>query len=67
MVRQEGIEPPTSWFVARHSIQLSYWRTKNAYYQDATLGRQHVSAVFHLNPITFRQVGTNFPPSEQKK
>ncbi len=26
MVRQEGLEPPTFWFVARHSIQLSYWR-----------------------------------------
>ena len=26
MARQEGVEPPTSWFVARHSIQLSYWR-----------------------------------------
>ncbi len=26
MVRQEGVEPPTAWFVARYSIQLSYWR-----------------------------------------
>ncbi len=25
-MRQEGFEPPTSWFVAMHSIQLSYWR-----------------------------------------
>ncbi len=23
MARCEGLEPPTSWFVARHSIQLS--------------------------------------------
>jgi hypothetical protein len=66
MVRQEGVEPPTSWFVARHSIQLSYWRTKNAYYQDETLGRQHVSAVFRSIPITFRQVGANFRRTEQK-
>lgn len=22
---QEGVEPPTSWFVAMRSIQLSYW------------------------------------------
>lgn len=26
MARQEGFEPPTLWFVARYSIQLSYWR-----------------------------------------
>ena len=26
-MRQEGFEPPTLWFVAIHSIQLSYWRT----------------------------------------
>ena len=27
MVRWEGVEPPTFWFVARCSIQLSYQRT----------------------------------------
>lgn len=26
-VRPEGIEPPTSWFEARHSVRLSYGRT----------------------------------------
>lgn len=25
LVHQEGVEPPTSWFVAKRSIQLSYW------------------------------------------
>jgi hypothetical protein len=27
-VRVEGFEPPTAWFVARYSIQLSYTRIK---------------------------------------
>ena len=26
VVRLEGLEPPTYWFVASHSIQLSYSR-----------------------------------------
>ena len=29
MARVEGFEPPTAWFVARYSIQLSYTRAKN--------------------------------------
>ena len=28
LVRWEGVEPPTTWFVARYSIQLSYQRDK---------------------------------------
>ena len=27
MARVEGFEPPTAWFVARYSIQLSYAST----------------------------------------
>ena len=26
LVRRKGLEPPTYWFVASHSIQLSYCR-----------------------------------------
>ncbi len=28
MVYPEGLEPPTSWSVAKHSIQLSYGYTR---------------------------------------
>ncbi len=28
----EGVEPPTAWFVARYSIQLSYMRASNSHF-----------------------------------
>ena len=31
LVRQKGFEPPTFWFVAKHSIQLSYSRIWKAF------------------------------------
>jgi hypothetical protein len=32
LVRPEGFEPPTPWFVAKYSIQMSYGRLKGANY-----------------------------------
>ena len=38
MARVEGFEPPTAWFVARYSIQLSYTRfVSGAYYATSFL------------------------------
>ena len=31
LVRLKGFEPPTFWFVAKHSIQLSYWRIQDLF------------------------------------
>lgn len=30
MARWKGLEPPTFWFVAKHSIQLSYQRVSTS-------------------------------------
>lgn len=42
MVRWEGVEPPTLWFVARCSIQLSYQRTARAQYSENIAGSPEV-------------------------
>ena len=36
MARPEGLEPPTFWFVARHSIQLSYERVCSVLFNSET-------------------------------
>ena len=48
MARQEGVEPPTAWFVARNSIQLSYQR-EGAYYVVHVEMRQ-LSLMHSYNP-----------------
>ena len=35
LVRLEGFEPPTFWFVAKHSIQLSYSRLSLSFSGDS--------------------------------
>ncbi len=41
MARSGGFEPPTAWFVARYSIQLSYERVVVvANYSDSLVLRQ---------------------------
>ncbi|MDQ1362950.1 MAG: hypothetical protein QG652_810 [Pseudomonadota bacterium] len=56
MARMEGFEPPTAWFVARYSIQLSYMRVlwligKGVDYGESTCVRQCGLQDFFLQPV----------------
>ena len=52
MVRMGGFEPPTAWFVARYSIQLSYIRTNNT-----------LTPIIRLNLKEMVRVGGFEPPT----
>ena len=55
MVRWEGVEPPTLWFVARCSIQLSYQRAAGAQYSENIAGSPEVVEKPSKN-LTFTQL-----------
>ena len=54
LVRRKGLEPPTYWFVASHSIQLSYRRIRTShaliYISTAHLKMQAFFSFFPKNP-----------------
>ena len=37
LVRRKGLEPPTYWFVASHSIQLSYRRIQRFHQRSSII------------------------------
>ena len=65
MVRLEGLEPPTYWFVASHSIQLSYSRIPSI---DSLVilaqGREKCKPFFPQFPIF---LSSELEPIEKKK
>ena len=51
MVRSEGFEPPTFWFVAKHSIQLSYKRLFIVLDYCFTFRNNSLRFVFHKTVV----------------
>ncbi len=49
LARPEGLEPPTFWFVARHSIQLSYERVCSVLFNSET----------YINTVKGKKQGEN--------
>lgn len=65
MVRWEGFEPPTLWFVARYSIQLSYQRIEAANYGETPYSRQQFDGKFSRFFSFFGRI-THFLPDKKK-
>ena len=48
-MRRKGFEPPTYWFVASYSIQLSYRRISRTFHPSTLLlyhKKEHLSSLF---------------------
>ena len=61
MARPEGFEPPTFWFVARRSIQLSYERTGSKTILGAGRNLVNAPASVHwrfLSPLVRQHIVT---------
>jgi hypothetical protein len=52
MVRPEGVEPPTYWFVASCSIQLSYGRTLRWKQPSKNTGIRHLEQTSAESKVT---------------
>ena len=62
MARVEGFEPPTAWFVARYSIQLSYTRAKLVVGSDGEGGIRtldRVAPIQHFQCCAFDHSATS--------
>ena len=61
MARSGGFEPPTAWFVARYSIQLSYERTK----ENRPNNTLNISERFYrlMNSLCMARSGGFEPPT----
>ncbi len=67
LVRWKGLEPPTYWFVASHSIQLSYQR-KLAIFKLCSQFRSKATLCFvasHSIQLSYRRICTKLWLSAQ--